>query len=100
MILVMSSIVGLLVHGDNHFIVSGPEPDNATAARLALHWSLIQIGSRTPPGLSPWSIRNREFRENLAWAIILPGEGETTPAVVQLLGELAARGVGIRDLRG
>src|SRR5262245_1804312 len=68
-ILVMSSIVGLLVHGDNHFIVAGPEPDDAIAVRLAHHWSLIRIGSATPPDLAQWTIRNKEFRENLAWAV-------------------------------
>jgi hypothetical protein len=100
MILVMSSMVGLLVHGDNHFIVGGPEPDDRTAVRLARHWSLIRIGGSTPSGLAAWTIRNQEFRENLAWAVIVPGEGDTSPAVAQLLAEMTARGVAIRDIRG
>ncbi len=33
-----------LVHGNNHFILSGPVPDEAVALALARHWSIIQIG--------------------------------------------------------
>lgn len=93
-------MVGLLVHGDNHFIVEGPEPDDETAVQLARHWSVIRIGGGTPPALRRWTIRNKAFREDLAWAVIVPGEGETSAAVVQLLAEMAARGIALRDLRG
>jgi hypothetical protein len=93
-------MVGVLVHGDNHFIVSGPPPDDATAIRLARHWSVISIGSETPPDLAQWTIRTREFRENLQWAVIVPGEGERSAAISQLLGELGARGVPIRLVCG
>ncbi len=89
-------MVGILVHGDNHFIVGGPPPGKAAALALVRHWSLIGIGATTPPGLAPWSIRSRESRENLIWAVVVSGDGETSPAVTQLLGELAARGVVIR----
>jgi len=37
-------MVGILVHGNNHFILSGPAPDEATALALVWHWSVIQIG--------------------------------------------------------
>lgn len=86
---------GILVHGDNHFIVEGPAPDLATAAALARHWSLIHIGARTPAHLAGWRIKNKEFRENLEWAVVVPGEGEMNPAVQVLLAELAGRGVAI-----
>lgn len=89
-------VVGILVHGDNHFIVRGPAPDWATAEALVRHWSLIRIGATTPPSLARWSISTREFRENLEWAMVVPGERETSPAVVQLLAELAARGIDIQ----
>jgi len=92
-------MIGLLVHGDNHFIVRGPEPDRGTAFALALHWSLIQIGQSAPPHLAAWRISTKEFREDLKWAVIVPGEGETSPAVVQLLAELAVRGILIQDGR-
>ncbi|MCU1236096.1 MAG: hypothetical protein JWP63_4063 [Candidatus Solibacter sp.] len=88
-------MVGILVHGDNHFIVRGPHPDLDTARALVRHWSVIRIGAATPPELSPWRISTREFREDLEWAIVIPGDGGTSPAVEQLLAELAARGIPI-----
>ena len=90
-------MLGILVHGDNHFIVRGPEPDQETARALARHWSVIRIGAETPRELSQWRISIKEFRENLQWAGIVPGDGEMSPAVVQLLTELRARGVEVRQ---
>jgi hypothetical protein len=90
-------MIGILVCGDNHFIVSGPLPDRASALALARHWSIIQIGETTPLSLQSWSIVTRAFREDLAWAVIAPGYGEVTPAVAQLLQELSARGITIRN---
>ena len=92
-------MVGILVHGDNHFIVRGPLPDRLLALALVRHWSLIQIGAVTPPPLDRWRITSREFRENLTWAVIVPGEGEISLAVTRLLEELSARGVTIHDFR-
>lgn len=88
-------MVGLLVHGDNHFIVDGPRPDRATALALVRHWSLIQIGATTPPALQAWSIVSRAFREDLAWAVVVPGETAVSTAVSTLLDEILARGVTI-----
>jgi hypothetical protein len=88
-------MVGILVHGDNHFIVSGPLPDRETALALVQHWSVIQIGATTPPGLDRWRIITRAFRENLEWAVVIPGDSEISPAVSTLLDELSARGVAI-----
>jgi hypothetical protein len=90
-------MIGILVCGDNHFIVSGPLPDRAAALSLARHWSIIQIGRTTPPYLRSWSIVTRAFREDLEWAVVVPGDGEVTPAVAQLLKELSARGITIRE---
>jgi len=90
-------MIGILVCGDNHFIVRGPLPDRATALALARHWTIIQIGQTTPPYLQSWSIVTRAFREDLAWAVLVPGEGEATPAVAQLLQELTAGGITIRN---
>jgi hypothetical protein len=92
-------MVGILVHGDNHFIVRGPRPDRATALGLVRHWSVIRIGAPTPPELAAWRISTREFRENLEWAIAVPAESTISPAVTQLLDELHARGVPILDTR-
>jgi len=89
-------MVGILVHGDNHFIVQGPLPDRDDAAALVRHWSLIQIGAITPPGLGQWNIITRALRENLEWAMVIPGDGDISPAVTQLLDELSARGIIVR----
>jgi hypothetical protein len=88
-------MVGILVNGDNHFIVRGPLPDRATALALVQHWSCIQIGATTAPALDRWTIMTREFRENLEWAVTVPGENQVSPAVAQLLTELASRGITI-----
>ena len=97
----MNPTVGILVHGDNHFIVRGPLPDRATAVALVRHWSIIQIGATLqvsatmPPALDQWRISTKEFRENLSWAVVVPGDGDPCQAVAQLLAELAARRIAI-----
>ncbi|MBC8167430.1 MAG: hypothetical protein H7Y20_16370 [Bryobacteraceae bacterium] len=89
--------VGILVHGGNHFIVRGPLPDREAARELVRHWSLIQIGGTTPPWLNLWHISTREFRENLQWAVVVPGDDNISPAVQVLLDELSARGITIHN---
>jgi hypothetical protein len=91
-------LLGILVCGDNHFIVEGPEPNRATAVALARHWSLIRIDAKTPPGLEHWRIITRAFRENLEWAIIVQGAGQISAAVAQLLEELRERGIDVQEL--
>ena len=78
-------MVGILVHGNNHFILSGPAPDDATALTLARHWSVIRIGETKSSSFGQWEIRAKEFRENLEWAVVVPGDRETSLGVVQLL---------------
>ena len=95
----MNSTAGILVHGDNHFIVRGPQPDRETALALVRHWSLIQIGQTTPAALEAWRISTREFRENLEWAVVVPGDKETSPGVAALLDELSSRGIRIHQYR-
>jgi hypothetical protein len=92
-------MVGILVHGDNHFIVRGPLPDWEDALALVQQWSIIEIGATPSPSLDRWSIVTREFRENLEWAVVLPGDGEISPSVATLLDELAARGIVIHHSR-
>jgi len=103
-------MVGILVLGDNHLILSGPAPDDTAALAMARHWSVIQISGQSDGQISgqtsgdksssfgEWEIRRNEFRENLEWAVIVPGDGEVSPGVAQLLEELSARGVAIRKL--
>jgi hypothetical protein len=90
-------MVGLLVHGNNHFVVRGKLPDRATALALVRNWSLIEIGGATPSSLARWRISTRELRENLEWAVVVPGDGEASPAVTQLLDELSGRGITIHN---
>ena len=96
-------MVGILVHGDNHFIVRGPLPEREAALELVRQWSLIQIGATTPAALDRWHIVTREFRENLEWAVVIPQllnqDGEISPAVTELLDELSARGIVIHRYR-
>jgi hypothetical protein len=96
-----SVMIGILVHGDNHFVVRGPFPDRAAAMALARHWSLIEIGKKTPPELERWRISTKEFREDLEWAVVVPGgvagEQDASLAATVLLEELAGRGVRIYD---
>lgn len=91
-------MIGILVHGNNHFILSGPSPDEATALALVRHWSIIQIGNAKSLSFDRWEIKSQEFRENLEWAVIVPGECEVSPGVAQLLAELSARGVIVQRL--
>jgi hypothetical protein len=93
-------MVGILVHGDNHFIVRGLLPDRESALALVRHWSIIEIGSKTPPALDRWQIVFREFRENLEWAVVVPGDSKISPAVKTLLDELSARGITIHHSQG
>ena len=93
----MSGTVGILVHGDNHFIVRGVLPDRKTALALVRHWSIIRIGMTTPEALSQWHISSKEYRENLSWAVVVRGESDVSPAVSQLLNELLGRGIAIRN---
>jgi hypothetical protein len=90
-------MLGILVHGDNHFVVRGPLPDHNSALALVRHWSLIQIGRSTPPALNSWRISTQEFRENLQWVVIVPATTKISPAVETLLDELRARGIKIHD---
>jgi hypothetical protein len=93
-------MVGILVHGDNHFIVRGPLPSGAEALALVRHWSLIQIGATTPAGLEGWTISTREFREDLTWAVVVQAESAISAAVAALLHEVKARGLTIHTLKG
>ena len=89
-------MVGILVHGNSHFILSGPEPSAAEGIAIAWHFSLLKIGEPVSNAFEQWEIRNKEFRENLEWAVVVPGDTEVSPAASQLLGELAERGVVVR----
>ncbi len=87
--------LGILVCGDNHFIVRGVRPGFEIALALARHWSVIQIGGKCPPELDAWTIVERAFREDLEWGVVV-GETEGMSAAVEiLLGEMRGRGIEI-----
>ena len=90
-------MVGILVHGDNHLILRGPLPEREVALELVRRWSLVEIGGSPPPQLDKWQVVTREFRENLKWAAVVPGEAESSPAVTKLLEELSIRGITIHQ---
>jgi hypothetical protein len=56
-------MVGILVHGNNHFILSGPLPDEAATLALARHWSIVQIGEAKSSSFGQWQIRSKECFE-------------------------------------
>ena len=89
--------LGLLVYGDNHLVLRGPRPAQAEAREIVAHFGLSLAQIRPQPDRSgefrKWRISLREFREELAWAVVLPAGTTISPAVRQLLDELVARGV-------
>lgn len=91
--------LGLLVYGDNHLVLRGPRPAQAEAREIVAHFGLSLAQIRPQPDRSgefrEWRISLREFREELAWAVVLPAGTALSPAVRQLLDELAAREIGI-----
>jgi len=87
-------LLGILVFGDNHWIVAGPCPDPAQATALARQWSIIRIGDM--PSIPGWTMVTKAFREELQWAVVVPSPEAWSPAVTVLLAELADRGVAIQ----
>lgn len=93
-------MVGILLHGNNHFILSGPAPNAASALAIARHFSLIQIGEPISLSYEKWQIRDQEFRENLEWAVIVKGDRDISRGAAQLLEELSARGITVQECKG
>jgi hypothetical protein len=94
-------MLGILVHGSNHFIVRGPLPSRECARTLVRRWEFVQeIGARRSVEPDLWSISVKEFRENLQWAVCLQSDEPHTDAVMVLLAELEARGVEIHRASG
>jgi hypothetical protein len=69
------------------------------ALALVRHWSVIRIGEPPSMALQKWQIRSKEFRENLEWAVIVPGDRDISPGVAKLLEELTARNIRIDRCR-
>jgi hypothetical protein len=94
--------LGLIVFGEDHFLIRGPQPDPATARELVRRWifpGLDDLLGKTAL-LPDWRITTREFREDISWAIQMERQQPASPAVQQLLNEIAGRGVEIVQLPG
>ncbi|WP_031498445.1 hypothetical protein [Bryobacter aggregatus] len=88
--------LGLIVSGEDHFLVRGPACSVEMARTLVRRWTFLtpeDLLGLSPPIPSEWKITTKEFREDIAWAIVLPAATEHTPAVAQLVAELRARGI-------
>jgi hypothetical protein len=92
-------MVGILVHGNNHLVLSGPAPTETAGLALARNWAVIQIGEAKPSKFGRCKIRRKEFRENLdarswcrATAIFSPGPAELPAELAASEGVLAAAG--------
>jgi hypothetical protein len=88
--------LGILVSGGNHLILAGPLPAPACARALVRRYAL-SLAAITPAldrsgQYHQWTIRTREFRENLQWAVVA-GSEPPSPAVRDLLEGLSRRGV-------
>ena len=70
-------MVGILVHGDNHFIVRGLLPDQEVPLALIRHTGpLSRSGRQRRLRSIDGHISHQEFRENLEWAVVVPGDSE------------------------
>jgi hypothetical protein len=54
-------MVGILIHGNNHFILSGPLPDEAAPVAPVRNWSIVQIGEAKSSSFGEWEIRSKSF---------------------------------------
>jgi hypothetical protein len=85
--------LGILVQGDNHFIIQGPQPTEAEAIHILRLWTFILPGVATPTEIGKHKLITKAFREDLGWAVVIQSDTPHSPAVAQLLRELTHRGV-------
>lgn len=74
----------------------GVKPELEMARYLVRRWifpSVEDLMGVSAPMPKQWQITTKEFREDIEWVVVLEAKTEHTPAVAQLLGELASRGV-------
>jgi hypothetical protein len=94
-------VLGLIVCGDNHFLIRAPQPSAAEARALVRRWtfpSVADLLGQSPPLPPQYQISTREFRENITWALVLSSPEPHSPAVAQLLSELIQRGILITNV--
>jgi hypothetical protein len=96
-------VLGLIVCGDNHFLIRAPQPSAAEARALVRRWtfpSIEDLLGQSLPLPPQFQISTREFRENITWALVLSSSEPHSPAVAQLLSELIQRAVSITNAPG
>jgi hypothetical protein len=54
-------MVGILVHGNNDFILSGPLPEEVAALALVRHSSIVQTGETRSSSFGQWQISRKSF---------------------------------------
>ena len=99
----MQDPLGIIVFGEDHFLIRGPVPDAQMAAYLVRRWifpSTEDLLGTSPPLPPEWKITSSEFRENIEWAMVLSCPKAHNSSVAELLGELEARGVKIAKAPG
>jgi hypothetical protein len=95
--------LGIVVFGEEHFLIRGPKPDAEMARYLVRRWifpSTEDLLGISPPMPDEWKITTREFREDIEWVIVLSSAVALNPAVKTLLEEVATRGVEITTHEG
>ena len=99
----LTTSLGLIVYGEDHFLIRGPKPDAVMARYLVRRWifpSIEDLLRTSPPIPADWQITTSEFRENIEWTIVLSCDQDPTAAVAQLVSEIAARGVAVEYFSG
>ena len=91
---------GILVHGGNHHILTGPEPDGGQARQLVFHLEFPDLLRPFPAELRQWQVLTKTLRERLCWAVVVASAEPHSDAVAKLLEELAARGLRINRTEG
>ncbi len=88
--------LGLIVCGEDHFLVRGVKPELEMARYLVRRWlrpTVEDLLGTSPPIPAEWKITTKEFREDIEWVVVVESETTVNPAVRQLLDELEARGI-------
>lgn len=84
----MTLPLGLIVCGEDHFLIRGVKPDLEMARYLVRRWtfpSVDDVLGLSPPMPSGWRITTKEFREDISWVIVLACSSVVSEAVRQLL---------------
>ncbi len=85
--------LGLIVYGEDHFLIRGPKPDAAMARYLVRRWifsSIEDLLGTSPPIPANWQITTSEFSESPVSASLKVVHGMMTPSAVRRLAGVRA----------